>query len=702
MGCALCCNFHELNSGLTKKPEGMKWFIMNSVNNKRLNFRVEAEAAGSKARASRFTTLHNEVVTPVFMPVATRAVIRTQDMSAVDELGFPVLLANTYHMLIRPGTEVFRKFGGIHSFMNWKRSVLTDSGGFQIFSLPNDVRITEEGALFRSYHDGRQILLSPETSIETQKYIGSDIMMSMDQCIPSTSDRILCEESVELTARWAERSLAARGDSQQSIFGIVQGACYPELRKRSAEQITSLPFDGFAIGGLAVGETGEERNDMTGFTASLLPRDYPRYLMGVGTPIDLLEGVHRGVDMFDCILPTSHGQQGVAYTSHGIIELRRGVYRFSDRPIDENCACPACRRYSRGYIHHLIKTGEYFGGSLVGIHNLTFYRDLMDTMRRHIVAGDFYQFYLEQREVLVLGDESHPPVPTRVKKRKNTMSLGNYEVVRQDGGFHSIRHKASGEVMHSVTDPVVEARRLYVEQLNMKDTLLSHQGGDFVIWDVGLGAATNAMATVMEYERLQQGGAELPQLRIVSFENDLDSLRLAVKNPSLFPHVKHPAPAAILNYGRWSSSRYTVEWILLEGDFRDNLSSAPEPHCIYYDPFSLNTDTPLWTYRMFRQVHEKCSGINTMLFTYSSSTQVRSALLVAGFYVGRGAGTGPKAETTAAFSTPGSCPAWIDLLDREWLGRFERSSSKFSADCSESERMEIERKVLEHPQFRVV
>lgn len=669
---------------------------------RRLNFTVEAEASGTKARACRFKTLHNVVETPVFMPVATRATLRTQDMTAVDELGFPVLLANTYHLLIRPGTEVFRKFGGIHNFMNWKRSVLTDSGGFQIFSLPNDVRITEEGALFRSYHDGRQILLSPETSIDTQKYIGSDIMMAMDQCIPSTSEFDLCSESVELTARWAERSLAARGDSLQSIFGIVQGACYPDLRRRSASQITSLPFDGFAIGGLAVGETGNERNDMTELTASLLPRDYPRYLMGVGTPIDLLEAVHRGVDMFDCILPTSHGQQGVAYTSHGIIELRRGVYKFSDRPIDENCTCRACTRYSRGYIHHLIKTGEYFGAALVGIHNLTFYRTLVTAMRARILAGDFYSFYLEQRDLLVRGDENHPPVPTRVKKRKNTMSLGNYEIVRQDGGFHSIRHISSGELMHSVTDPVIEAKRLYVDQLNISETLTGHSGGSYVIWDVGLGGAANAMATVIEYERLHRDGAELLPLRLVSFENDLDSLRLTVKNPSLFPHVKHPAPVAVLNNGRWSSSVYPVEWILLEGDFQDKIESADTPNCIYYDPFSLNTDSPLWTYRMFRRLYTKCSAGGTMLFTYSASTMVRSSLLAAGFYVGRGAGTGPKSETTAAFSTRESCPARIELLDREWLGRFERSSSKSGPECSEDERIEIERRVLEHPQFREV
>ncbi|PKL15404.1 MAG: tRNA guanosine(34) transglycosylase Tgt, partial [Spirochaetae bacterium HGW-Spirochaetae-5] len=319
----------------------------------RLGFTVEAEAENSAARASTFTTLHNTVQTPVFMPVATLAVLRSQDTTAVEDLGFPVLLANTYHLLLRPGTDVFQKFGGIHKFMNWKRSILTDSGGFQVFSLSKDVKITEDGAVFRSYHDGRKILLSPETSIGTQKIINSDIMMAMDQCIPSTSELSLCRDAADITARWAERSIAARGDSHQSIFGIVQGACFPELRKMSAKQITSLPFDGFAIGGLAVGETEDERKDMTEFTASLLPRNYPRYLMGVGTPIDLLEGVHRGVDMFDCILPTAMAQQGVAYTSHGRMELRRGIYKFQDRPLDENCSCPACSRYSRAYLHHL-------------------------------------------------------------------------------------------------------------------------------------------------------------------------------------------------------------------------------------------------------------------------------------------------------------------------------------------------------------
>jgi queuine tRNA-ribosyltransferase len=269
----------------------------------RLKFILEKEAKDSRARAGRFTTLHGEVLTPIFMPVGTQASVKSQNVDSLKAMGSRVLLANTYHLLLRPGIEVFRKFGGIHKFMNWDLPVLTDSGGFQIFSLPNARNLTEEGAVFRSYVDGRNILLSPELSIETQKAINSDIMMVLDQCVPSTVEYALAKSAMELTYRWAKRSLAARGDSEQALFAIIQGACFKDLRIRSAEALTQLPFDGFAIGGLAVGETKEERNDFCELSASLLPKNLPRYLMGVGTPIDLLEAVHRGVDMFDCILP---------------------------------------------------------------------------------------------------------------------------------------------------------------------------------------------------------------------------------------------------------------------------------------------------------------------------------------------------------------------------------------------------------------
>ena len=671
---------------------------MNSEKDKRLQFSIQAEAVNSSARACSFVTMHNTVQTPVFMPVATVAVLRTQDTGAVEKLGFPVLLANTYHLLLRPGTEVFRRSGGIHKFMNWPRSVLTDSGGYQIFSLSRNVKMTEDGAVFKSYIDGKNFLLSPETSIEIQGCIGSDIMMALDQCVASTSEESVCRQAVDITARWAERSLTARGDSPQALFGIVQGACYPELRRTSASQITSLPFDGFAIGGLAVGETEDERKDHTGMTAQLLPRDHPRYLMGVGTPLDLLEAVHRGVDMFDCILPTAL-EQGVAFTSHGRLEMRRGVYKFSQKPLDDNCSCPACSRYTRAYLHHLIKSGEYYGANLIGIHNLTFYRNQMDLMRAHIIAGDFVRFYTAQKDALERDDEEHPPVPPKTKKRTAAMNLGAYEVIRQDAGFYSIRHRESGEIMHSVNDPLEESLELYVRQAGLEELLSMPGDDDCVIWDVGLGAGTNAMATLLEYEKIFPGKTPSRGLKIVSFEKDLDSLRLAVRHQSLFPHVRHSAPTAILTNSRWRSTRFPVQWVLFEGDFPERMEHAPLPDCIYYDPFSLHTDGPLWSYDMFRKIFEKCRNRKVSLFTYSASTQVRGALLAAGFYVGRGRGTGPKSETTVAFTSLEGETGDINLLGRDWLEKFGRSSARFSDDCSCEEKNLIEKLVITHPQF---
>ena len=319
----------------------------------RLDFRLDAEAGNSRARAATFRTLHNEVQTPLFMPVGTQATVKAQLTRTLEEAGSQILLANTYHLLLRPGAEVFRRTGGIHGFMSWDRAVLTDSGGFQIFSLPHSRSMSEAGAVFQSYLDGQTILLSPELSIETQKAIGSDIMMALDQCIASTADEATARAAIGVTHRWAARSLAARGDSPQSIFGIVQGALFPELRRESAATLGEMPFDGFAIGGLAVGESKSEREDLCEFTAQLLPPDKPRYLMGVGTPLDILEAVHRGVDMFDCIMPTQLAQRGAVFTSRGFLQMRRGVYKFSEEKLDPACACPTCARYSRAYLHHL-------------------------------------------------------------------------------------------------------------------------------------------------------------------------------------------------------------------------------------------------------------------------------------------------------------------------------------------------------------
>lgn len=370
----------------------------------RLNFKLEASAPGSRARAATFHTMHNKVETPLFMPVGTHAVVRSQRNEVLAELGSQILLANTYHLLLRPGPEIFDRFGGIHRFMNWPRSVLTDSGGFQIFCLPNARDMTEAGATFRSYVDGKRVLLSPETSVAMQRSIGSDIMMVLDQCVPSTVVRAESEAAMHLTHRWAVRSLAARGESPQSLFGIVQGACHSDLRRDSAKFLTDLPFDGFAIGGLAVGESKGEREDTTECTTELLPVDRPRYLMGVGTPLDLLEAVHRGVDMFDCILPTAMAQQGVVFTSSGKKDLRRGKYRTADEPLAADCDCFTCKNHSTGYLHHLIKVKEGMGWQLIGHHNIHFYMTLMRTMRAQIFAGTFLSYHRKMREQLGRGD----------------------------------------------------------------------------------------------------------------------------------------------------------------------------------------------------------------------------------------------------------------------------------------------------------
>jgi queuine tRNA-ribosyltransferase len=374
----------------------------------RLDFRLEAQATGSRARAARFRTLHNEVLTPLFMPVGTQATVKAQLPQSLEDSGSQVLLANTYHLLLRPGPQVFERMGGIHRFMNWSRSVLTDSGGYQIFSLPHSRSMTEAGAVFQSYIDGRTILLSPEVSIATQRAIGSDIMMVLDQCIASTAPESAARAALELTHRWARRSLEARGDSPQSMFGIVQGALFPELRRESADALLGLPFDGFAIGGLAVGEAKSQREDLCEFTAGLLPADKPRYLMGVGTPIDILEAVHRGMDMFDCIIPTQMAQRGGVFTSRGFLQFRRSVYKYADEKLDPACDCLTCLSFSRAYLHHLTKTKEPLGWQLLGQHNIHFYHQLMREIRQSILDDRFMDLYSRKRAVLELEDQDNP------------------------------------------------------------------------------------------------------------------------------------------------------------------------------------------------------------------------------------------------------------------------------------------------------
>ena len=336
------------------------------------------------------------------MPVATHAEIRGMHSTEVWETGARILLSNTYHLMLRPGAEVFRKLGGIHKMMHWDGLVLTDSGGFQIFSLPDSRELTERGALFRSFHDNSRQLLSPESSIAMQQDIGSDIMMVLDVCIASTTDEAGTREAMERTHRWAVRSLIARDavPTGQALFGIVQGGIFPALRQQSAAFLCELPFEGFAVGGLAVGEGKEARNEMCELSTSLLPAHKPRYLMGVGTPSDLLDCVRRGVDMFDCILPTKMAQQGYAYTFQGLLRTTRSVFRLDDAPLDPSCPCFVCARYTRGYLHHLLHGKHALGARLLAVHNVTHYQVLMSRMRQAILDGSFDALYRELYPVL--------------------------------------------------------------------------------------------------------------------------------------------------------------------------------------------------------------------------------------------------------------------------------------------------------------
>jgi len=363
-----------------------------------LQFHIQAEDPGSRARRGVFVTPHGRVDTPAFMTVGTRASVTGLTPADLVEVGTQVVLGNTYHLLLRPGVELFERVGGIHRFMGWDGPMLTDSGGYQIFSLSEDRVISEKGARFRSYTDRRMHMLSPEKSIAVQTAIGADIMMVLDVCVDARSDLETTRAAMERTHRWALRSLAARRDTPQALFAIMQGGIFPELRRASAAFLTAHPFDGFAIGGLAVGDTRAEREEVTHMAAELLPADRPRYLMGVGTPPDLLQAMLAGVDMFDCILPTNLGWQGTAFTSTGRVKLTRGFNAGEDRPLDAECGCATCRRWTRAYIHHLFRCGEALGPRLLAMHNLHHYNALMAESRAAIAAGRFAAYAREKLE----------------------------------------------------------------------------------------------------------------------------------------------------------------------------------------------------------------------------------------------------------------------------------------------------------------
>jgi queuine tRNA-ribosyltransferase len=345
-----------------------------------------------RARQGVLSTRRGQIETPVFMPVGTIAAVKALTVDQLYALDPQVILCNTYHLMLRPGVELLEQMGGVHSFMSWDRPILSDSGGFQLFSLEGIRKVREEGVEFQSHIDGSTHFLSPETSVGIQCRMGVDIAMAFDECPPYGIDHAAAERSMEMTHRWAARSLEARGESSTALFGIIQGGIYPDLRRRSVEAICDLPFDGYAIGGLSVGESKDEMLEMLEATAPQMPADRPRYLMGVGTPADLLDGVAAGIDMFDCVMPTRNGRNGTIFTRDGKMNIRNAQYRADPRPLDEECACPTCRSISRAYLRHLFAAGEMAGPVYATIHNLFFYLDLMRGIRQSIASRRFRGF----------------------------------------------------------------------------------------------------------------------------------------------------------------------------------------------------------------------------------------------------------------------------------------------------------------------
>ncbi|MET3574667.1 tRNA guanosine(34) transglycosylase Tgt [Bhargavaea ullalensis] len=352
------------------------------------------------ARLGIVHTPHGSFETPAFMPVGTQATVKTMSPEELKEIGSGIILSNTYHLWLRPGHDIIKEAGGLHRFMNWDRPILTDSGGFQVFSLSDMRKIEEEGVHFRHHLDGSKLFLSPEKSMEIQNALGSDIMMAFDECPPYPASHDYMKASVERTSRWAERCLAAHDRPQdQALFGIVQGGEFEELRKQSAADLVSLDFPGYAIGGLSVGEPKDVMNEVLGFTTPLLPENKPRYLMGVGSPDALIDGSIRGVDMFDCVLPTRIARNGTLMTSQGRLVVRNAKFARDFGPLDPNCDCHVCKNYSRAYIRHLIKAEESFGIRLTSYHNLYFLLHLMEQVRQAIREdrlGDFREEFFEQ------------------------------------------------------------------------------------------------------------------------------------------------------------------------------------------------------------------------------------------------------------------------------------------------------------------
>ncbi|MGB4599473.1 MAG: tRNA guanosine(34) transglycosylase Tgt [Trichlorobacter sp.] len=356
------------------------------------HFQLLHQDSTSRARCGLLTTAHGPVQTPIFMPVGTNATVKAMRPADLREVGAQIILANTYHLYLRPGHRLVEQLGGLHRFMAWDGPILTDSGGFQVFSLAELRKITEEGVQFRSHIDGSSHLLTPELSIGIQQSLGADVIMCFDECPSADADRSYVERSLELTTRWARRSKQAHTRQDQLLFGIVQGGRFPELRQRSAAELQEIGFAGYALGGLSVGEEKPVMHAVMDACESQLPTDHPRYIMGIGTPEDLVEAVWRGYDMFDCVMPTRNARNGMLFTSQGRVNIKAKQYEEDQGPLDPNCSCQVCRTYSRAYLRHLYRSDEILSSILNTYHNIAYYLDLMSRMREAIQLNRFDQF----------------------------------------------------------------------------------------------------------------------------------------------------------------------------------------------------------------------------------------------------------------------------------------------------------------------
>ncbi|MBT5305094.1 MAG: tRNA guanosine(34) transglycosylase Tgt [Candidatus Scalindua sp.] len=357
-----------------------------------MHFRLLASDNNSKARCGEITTNHGLIPTPAFMPVGTQATVKALTPYQLKEVKVPALLCNAYHLYLRPGDDVVKKLGGLHKFMNWDGAIITDSGGYQVFSLASLTKVTDDGVEFQSPIDGSRKFLNPEIVMDIQHSLGADIIMAFDECLPYPCEKDRVKQSMYRTVKWANRCLKAHNSEAQDLFAIVQGSVFKDIRKECADRLVEMEFSGYAIGGLSVGEGNLLMNEVLEYTAPRLPEDKPRYLMGVGFPIDILDGIEHGIDLFDCVIPTRNGRNGCAFTSEGKLKIRNSGYKADERPLDEDCHCYTCKNFSRAYIRHLLTANEILGLSLMSLHNICFFENLMEKARQSIIEGNFKSF----------------------------------------------------------------------------------------------------------------------------------------------------------------------------------------------------------------------------------------------------------------------------------------------------------------------